>query len=223
MKTLPGNGKVSGFTLIELLVVIAIIAIVAAMLLPALSDRDSRHSPGIVCLNNQRQIGIAFTMWSSDHKNNFPWQVSTNDNGTMESSDWGYVAPNFQVLGDYLKQTRVFICPTDVAKTEATNNMPIHNQNVSHFVELDASTNAAASILTGDRHLQANGKPVNPGLFVYSTNLSMEWTRELHGKSSSGPFGVMTFIDGHGQIIRGAQLNSVFQQQGSITNRLAVP
>jgi hypothetical protein len=142
----------------------------------------------------------------------------------MESSDWGYVAPNFQVIEDYLRQARVLICPTDVAKTEATNILQIHNQNVSYFVGLDAGTNAAASILTGDRHLQANGKPVNPGLFVYSTNLSMEWTRELHSKRSTVPVGIMTFLDGHGEGVRGVnKLNSIFQQQGSISNRLAVP
>ena len=54
-----------GFTLIELLVVVAIIALLIAILLPALS-RARAHSRQIKCLNNIRQIGVAGAMYTSD-------------------------------------------------------------------------------------------------------------------------------------------------------------
>ena len=76
-----------GFTLIELLVVIAIIAILAAMLLPALSAAK-RRAQGIYCVNNLKQLGLGFMLYVGDNVENFPC-VAGEPQG-WHPEDWIY-------------------------------------------------------------------------------------------------------------------------------------
>jgi len=108
----PDRRLKRAFTLIELLVVIAIIAILAAMLLPALSKAKAK-AHRISCVNNLKQIGLFFQFYTDDNRDRFPVSVESYSPADIADNWWGWKVAGY---GD----SNLFHCPS--IKSGRTDN-----------------------------------------------------------------------------------------------------
>ncbi len=134
------NGSaIRGFTLIELLVVIAIIAILAAMLLPALSN-SKKQAMTDQCISNQKQIGISLKLYTDDNADVYPqlldWPTLGGKDGTYDV----FVPATKRALYNYQGKQEIFKCPADQG-------------DAGDFVDVNATTKSNCFATYGNSYL----------------------------------------------------------------------
>jgi len=108
--------KKNGFTLVEVLVVIAIIAMLAALLLPALSGVRER-ARRTICMNNLKQFGVAFEMYAEDWYEKFP----ASQHGLYDADR---VDTTLSIYPNYINTPKTFWCPSSIKRVFPQPNKP---------------------------------------------------------------------------------------------------
>jgi hypothetical protein len=212
------SNRRAGFTATELLVILAVVLVAAALLMGYLAQPNkNRKSPRIKCLNNLKNVGLAFRIFATDHGDRFPMGVSTNDGGSMEYIADGNPLMYFRALSNELNTPQMLICPSDKRKA-ATDFASLQQRNVSYFVGLDAKEDQPQMWLAGDRNLATNGRAVPPGPLELTTNMMVSWTSEMHVHQ-----GHVALADGSVHQFNQQRLMDALGRTGQATNRLAVP
>jgi prepilin-type N-terminal cleavage/methylation domain-containing protein len=165
----------AGFTLVELLVVLAIVALLAALLLPVLS-RAKGKAQGIACLNNLRQMQLAWAMYPLDHDGILVLNElhgigrSWVHSGAFAPSSWpGHnpraatntlflVGKNWAAFADYIAEPSIYRCPGDKSTVEIGGQRHLRVRSylnaVNHGYESNLTASKAPShiITFGDVH-----------------------------------------------------------------------
>ena len=182
------NGKF--FTLVELLVVIGIIAVLAAMLMPALGKAREKAKQAD-CLNNEKNLSLAITMYSNDNRSHFPFTTQ----GAVGCGVYGgwiryenFPCPTeglFDIesgtLFSYVGTVKVYRCPSE--KTHNNNSYSINSKLNAQPV--DAPKDAASCPLILEEGTRGT---TDDGYFLVDNNV----LAKRHGKGS-----VIAFCDGH--------------------------
>lgn len=206
---------VRAFTVFELLVVAAVLAILAAMLLPALANAKGK-AQRIHCLNNLKQVGLGFRVFAVDHEDVFPMSLATNRGGTKELMPASPAYVHFQVLSNELAVPKVLVCPAD-GREAASDFASMRNTNLSYFIGLDADETRPQMLLAGDRNV-TNGTASSSGVLRLTPDRVAGWTGALH----SGQ-GNVALADGSVQQLSSTRLNQHLRNSQDRMNRVQLP
>lgn len=212
----PASQRTIAFTLIELLVVIAIIAILAAMLLPALAGAKNR-AKNLQCVNNHKQMSLSFNMWGEENNDGkYPWCAGEGKIGPDP------LRTNWFTLEPYARNPRIFTCPSDPKRSPINDWAQLlvtfdFRTNISYAFCSNAQPAHAISIMLIDNHLSTDypanvtlampDNPANGSKHSFSKPLAIRrgWMKGLrHGSS-----GIVSLCDGSASVMK----NAAFQQQ----------
>jgi prepilin-type processing-associated H-X9-DG protein len=211
----PPSRRARAFAVSDLLASLAVLALFAGILVAQL-DPAAQNASRLKCVNNLKQIGLGYRIFSTDHQDLFPMSLSTNRGGTKELIPDRPVYVHFQVLSNELSLPKVLVCPAD-EREAALDFRSLRNTNLSYFIGLDADETRPQMLLAGDRNV-TNGVAPSGGILRLTRDRVAGWTGALHGGE-----GNVALADGSVQRVSSSRLNDQLRNSQDRANRVQLP
>jgi prepilin-type N-terminal cleavage/methylation domain-containing protein/prepilin-type processing-associated H-X9-DG protein len=205
-----------GMTLTEIICVVVVVSILLGMILPPTTGR--RPARRIKCINNLKNVGLAFRIWATDNNDQFPFQVSTNAGGALEFTN-NFVF-QWQILSNELSTPKILVCPRRYGHITEATNWNLAPGNVSYYLGLRASQTAPAAILSGDTDFLINKAPAKSGINQIRTNDTLAYPKRFHIETDGGN---ICFADGSVSYLPNADWPTRLAASGSQTNLFVMP
>lgn len=169
------------------------------------------------CTNNLKQIALSFKTWSLDNGDLLPMQVPATNGGALEGRTQGLAFPSFQAMSNELSTPKILICPQDDKRSPAANFASLTDKQLSYFLCQNPAEAGNPGLTTGDRNLS---NPLVPGTrtVVFTTNLTLAWTKEMHSRQ-----GNVAFTDGTVAQFHNGAFTLKREGQEVRTDRVLVP
>lgn len=229
------NARRAAFSLVEVLIVIGTIAVVAAMLVPRLTRTKTRVTR-FSCINNLKNVGLAFRTFAVDYNGSYPWMVDKivlfKDSHPLSNAVSSDLIRIFGSVSNELSTPRIVMCPQDVRRPPATNtwdylaaNRAVADLIPSYFLGLNSTEEQPQAILSGDRNILVppaldwtRVTATTPGWRLHeagSNALSaLHWGRETIHKDA----GNLLFGDGSVQQVSSRRLRDAVRDAQSVPN-----
>ena len=168
----------------------------------------------IKCLNNLKNIGLAFSIYATDNEGHFPGYFFVRNRTNIASVQ---IAEVFRSLSNELSTTVILFCDKDATRTPAQSFTNFSSKNISYFASLNASEDKPLSFLAGDGNLYTSHRLL-AGVFGLTTNSRIAWAKSMHVGQ-----GNIALADGSIQQMSNSRLMNSIADQNLATNLLVFP